>query len=142
MTAWIVATALAASPVFLENLYTEQLRPVKFEKPTLITFIQPGCIPCKMQLKALECVAKKRGEEWDVWAVQSSGSSAELRRGLKPMHLGIPVFIGSPSFLAAYGADQSPTPMTAVVAKGGKVLERVLGPQPCEFWLHRPKGTR
>ncbi len=138
---WVMASsALAAEkPIYLEDLFTDRLVPVDLKsKPTLVSFIQPSCIPCKMQLEALECIQKKYGKGVTVLAVQSVGDAQSLKRGLKPMHLGFPVLKGTPKFLAAYEADQTPTPMTVFFQKG-KPTERILGAQPCEFWMERVK---
>jgi thiol-disulfide isomerase/thioredoxin len=136
----VASSALAAEkPVFLEDLFTERLVPVDLKtNPTLVSFIQPSCIPCKMQLEALECIRKKYGKGVTVLAVQSVGDPASLKRGLKPMHLSFPVLRGTPKFLATYEADQMPTPMTVVFQKG-KPTERILGAQPCAFWMERVK---
>lgn len=137
---WLAGTVMAAEkPLFLEDIFTDRLVPVDLKtNPTLVSFIQPSCIPCKMQLEALECIRKKYGKGVTVMAVQSLGDPASLKRGLRPMHLSFPVLKGTPKFLAAYEADQTPTPMTVVFQKG-KPTERILGAQPCEFWTERVK---
>lgn len=138
----ILAAGLAMAadkPLFLEDLFTERLVPVDLKsKPTLVSFIQPSCVPCKMQMEALQCIHRKYGKGVTVLGVQSVGDSASLKRGLRPLHLEFPVLKGTPKFLSAYEADQTPTPMTVVFQKG-KPTERILGAQPCEFWAERVK---
>jgi thiol-disulfide isomerase/thioredoxin len=129
-----VASMGAMKSTRLEELRTERLTLVDYSKKTIITFIQPSCLPCKNQLNALKCVQEKRGDKVSVLAVQANGDSGELQRSLRPLHLNFPVLKGTPAFLASYEADQSPTPMTAIIAAGGKVTDRVLGAQSCEYW--------
>ncbi len=137
---WVCSSAWGAEKaLFLEDLHTERLTPVDLKsKPTLVSFIQPSCIPCKMQLEALECIQKKYGKGVTVLGVQSTGDAQSLKRSLKSLHLSFPILKGTPKFLATYEADQTPTPMT-VVFKKGKPTERILGAQPCAFWTERVK---
>lgn len=133
----------AMKPTRLEDLHTERLTLVDYGRKTILTFIQPSCLPCKSQLSALKCVQEKLGDKVTVLAVQATGDSGELRRGLKPLHLTFPVLKGTPAFLASYEADQTPTPMTSIIAAGGKVTDRVLAAQSCEYWtgILDPKPT-
>ncbi len=128
--------ALASSPSRLEDLFTQRLVEVVNTKPALITFVQPGCIPCKKQLTALQCVGKRLGaEKVSLFGVQAVGDRGEMQRALKPLRLSYPILVGTQKFLTAFGAADSATPLTAVVAPGGKVLERILGAFPCEYWV-------
>lgn len=133
----------AAQPIYLEELASDRLQTLDFsQKPTLLTFIQTGCFPCKKQLNELKCVHEKYSDRVQIVAVQTAGDSAELRRSLKSLHLSFPVLKGSPSFLNRYEADKNGTPMTVLLAKGGAVEERVLGPKPCPFWAERIAGEK
>lgn len=131
---WAGLAQAAMAPTRLEELSTERLVGIDYKKPTVVSFIQPSCIPCKRQLEALKCLKEKLGDKVEVLAVQSTGDSAELKRSLKSLHLNFQVLKGTPKYLASFEADQTPTPMTAVIAAGGKVTDRVLGAQSCEYW--------
>jgi thiol-disulfide isomerase/thioredoxin len=140
-----IGAAGAMKPARLEDLKTDRLTTIDYAKKTVITFVQPGCIPCKNQLNALKCVQAKMGDNITVLAVQATGDSGELQRGLKPLRLTFPVLKGSPAYLKSYEADQTPTPMTAIIAAGGVVTDRILGAQSCEYWvdhLQDPKEAK
>lgn len=129
-----ISLAFAAQKTFLEDLFTNRLVAVEYTKPTLLTFIQPNCGPCKMQIEALKCVHEKKGKAVEILLVQSSGDPQVLQNALRREHLPFKALKGSPKFLAAFGADTSGTPLTALVDAKGKVLQRILGAQPCDYW--------
>jgi len=134
-------TALAAESTFLEDLFTDSLKKVEYTSPTtLITFIRPGCGYCEMQLKALKCVQAKLGAKVNILAVQSSGTVEDQRSDVRPLKVAFPVLKGTPEFLSRYEAQDSPTPLTAVITKGGKLRSKLLGARPCEFLVEHIKA--
>lgn len=137
LLAFLVSYSAHAAPLFLENLATGSLEKIEFTKPTVIVFIQPSCIPCKIQLEALQCLKSDVGDKIQFLAVQANGDSEELMRGLRRLKLGFPILKGTSKFLASYEADVSGTPMTVFIEKGGKVKERILGAQPCIYWKNK-----
>ncbi|MBY0369688.1 thioredoxin fold domain-containing protein [bacterium] len=134
LLALLVSVSWSAEKVFLEDLFSDRLVPVEFKKPTLLTFIQPHCGPCKRQIEALECVHAKQGEKTEIMLVQASGDLKDLQTSLRKQHLPFTMLKGSPKFLAKYAANLEGTPMTVVFDAKGTIQGRVPGAQSCDFW--------
>lgn len=134
---------MGKSPLYLEELATDRLQEIDLlSRPSLITFIQPSCDPCKKQLEAMKCFFEQAGKEVQVLAVQTAGDSVDLARSIKKLRVPFPVLKGTEKFLSKFNALPQGTPFTVLVGTGETEKMRISGPRPCDFWLQQVERTK
>lgn len=100
-------------------------------KKFILVFFQPGCPPCREQMKALKCL-KEKFAKVEVVAV-GVGEQPALTKEVRPLALNYPTLESTPKFQELVDGVNA-TPSTLFIDEQGLVTAREEGTRTCEDW--------